>query len=95
MERDPEIDTIVLGCTHYPMLIDKIRLYAPEGVNVLAQGDLVARSLASYLERHPEMERRLSRGSTVEYMTTESTEKFDGTASLFMGTPVKSVHVAL
>lgn len=95
MERDPEIDTIVLGCTHYPMLIDKIRLYAPEGVNVLAQGDLVAGSLASYLERHPEMERRLSRGSTVEYMTTESPEKFDGTASLFMGTPVKSEHVAL
>lgn len=90
--RDPDIDTIVLGCTHYPLLIDKIRQYVPAGVRLLTQGEIVADSLADYLRRHPEMERRIARTDTVavSYLTTEIPERFDPLASLFMHTPVHS-----
>lgn len=84
LERDPLIDTIVLGCTHYPLLADKIRLYVPEGITVLAQGGFVAASLQDYLLRHPEMDRRLSRGGTRSFFTTESEDKFAESASLFL-----------
>lgn len=95
MERDPEVDTIVLACTHYPLLIDKIRRYAPEGMRILQQGSLVADSLGDYLRRHPEMDVRLSRGGTVEYLTSENPEKFDELASLFTDGEVKSRHCPL
>jgi len=92
--RDPDIDTIVLGCTHYPLLIDKIRQYVPAGVRLLTQGEIVADSLAEYLRRHPEMERRIARTSdtaaNIMYLTTEVPERFDPLASLFMHTPVHS-----
>lgn len=92
MERDPETDTFVLACTHYPILIDKIRRYAPEGVRILEQGHLVAESLKDYLRRHPEMETRLSKGGEVEFLTSENPEKFDRLASLFLQETVKSRH---
>lgn len=76
MEADPQIDTVVLGCTHYPLLAPKIRRALPQGVKVLAQGDLVAESLADYLRRHPEMEIRLTRSSAVE---SDSASKNDVT----------------
>lgn len=95
MERDPEIDTFVLACTHYPILIDKIRKYAPEGVKVVAQGQLVADSLKDYLLRHPEMEARLAKGGSVEFMTSENPEKFDSLAALFLNHPVKSTQTTL
>lgn len=90
--RDPDIDTIVLGCTHYPLLLDKIRQYVPDGVRLLTQGEIVADSLADYLRRHPEMERRIAHTDTadVSYLTTEIPERFDPLASLFMHTPVHS-----
>lgn len=94
-EEDPEIDTLVLGCTHYPLLLPKIRKAVPEGINIVAQGELVADSLADYLLRHPEMERRLSRGGGVEYLTTENSGKFDSLAGIFMDDSVESRSIRL
>jgi glutamate racemase len=98
LHQSPEIDTILLACTHYPLLIDKIRKYLAPGVKVLAQGGIVASSLADYLERHPEMEQRISRGNSVGrrlFYTTDSTEDFDNHASIFLGQDLRSIHVKL
>ncbi|MDE7441930.1 MAG: glutamate racemase [Muribaculaceae bacterium] len=95
MEKDPEIDTLVLACTHYPILFPKIRRYAPQNIRVIAQGDLVADSLADYLCRHPEIESICSKNGTMKFLTTESTEKFNHLASLFMKEPVKAVKIKL
>lgn len=93
--QDPEIDTIVLGCTHYPLLINKIRKYLPPHIQVLCQGPIVAESLADYLQRHPEIENRLSKTASMTYLTTEHTEKFDSLASLFLGKPINSHTISL
>ena len=90
LEADPKIDSVVLGCTHYPLLIDKIRQYMPAGIRTIEQGDIVAASLCDYLQRHPEMESRLTRGGTVEYLTTENPEKFNDLAALFMHSEVNA-----
>ena len=95
MGRDPEIDTLVLACTHYPLLIDKIRRHAPEGMRILEQGQLVAESLKDYLGRHPEMNVRLRKGGIVEYLTSENPDKFDGLASMFTHDRVASRRCAL
>ena len=95
MAKDPDIDTFVLGCTHYPLLIDKIRRYAPDGIRILEQGQLVAESLKDYLRRHPEMERRLGKGGSVEFLTSENPDKFDALASVFTHHDVKSRRCAL
>lgn len=81
---DSQIDTIILGCTHYPLLMHKIRRYVPDGVRVVSQGKYVASSLVDYLRRHPEMETRLSKGSRAHFLTTESADKFSRAASVFM-----------
>ena len=81
---DSQIDTLVLGCTHYPLLETKIRKYLPEGVALLSQGPYVAKSLKDYLLRHPEMSCRLSKNGECSFMTTEAKEKFSETASLFL-----------
>lgn len=95
MAKDPEIDTLVLACTHYPLLIDKIRRYAPEGIRILEQGHLVAESLKDYLRRHPEMERRLQKGGDVEYLTSENPDNFDALATMFTQESVASRRCAL
>lgn len=95
MQSDPLIDTIILGCTHYPLLLPKIAKYAPEGVTLLSQGHIVADSLADYLHRHPEMEARLSRGGSSQYLTTDDTAKFNDLATLFLGHSVSSQHEVL
>lgn len=92
---DPLIDTVILGCTHYPLLLDKIHRYLPKGVTALTQGRIVADSLADYLLRHPEMESRLSRGGDAVYLTTEQSEKFADMASLFLGEAVTGTHIEL
>ncbi len=91
----PDIDTIILACTHYPLLYPKIRVAVPEDVRLVCQGDIVARSLQDYLLRHPEMESRLSRGGTVTYETTEHPEKFNTLASVFVDGDVQAAHVEL
>ncbi len=95
MAKDPEIDTFVLACTHYPLLIDKIRRYAPAGVRILEQGHLVAESLKDYLRRHPEMECRLSKGGGAEFLTSENPDKFDALASMFTHGSVASSRCVL
>ena len=87
------IDTIILGCTHYPLLYDKIRRYVPESARVLPQGEIVAESLVAYLKRHPEMEAKCSKGGTCSYRTTESPDKFAELASLFIGAPVTATQI--
>ena len=84
MSRDPKIDAIILGCTHYPLLLGKINKYIPEGVRVIPQGDYVAASLKDYLHRHTEMDAKLTKGGTCQFFTTESEEKFKKSASVFL-----------
>ena len=90
LSADPQIDTIVLGCTHYPILIDKIRRYTPEGISLVSQGGIVAESLADYLRRHPDMDARITRGGTAHYLTTEEASRFSGMTSLFLGEEVSA-----
>lgn len=95
MTADPEIDTIVLACTHYPLLIDKIERYVPAGVKVVSQGAIIADSLVNYLRRHPEMDTRCSRGGTVDYLTTENAAKFSEMATIFLGRAVSASQITL
>lgn len=95
MAKDPAIDTIILGCTHYPLLMPKIKRYAKPGVLIVPQGGYVASSLQGYLRRHPDMEARLTRGATCRYLTTESTEKFQESARLFLHEAVAVTHIDL
>lgn len=92
---DPRIDTLLLGCTHYPILLPKILKYVPKGINVLPQGEIVGKSLSDYLCRHPEMAAKCNRGGTVDYLTTEKAEVFDRLASLFMEEEVRSANIKL
>lgn len=84
MAADPQIDAIILGCTHYPLLMPKIKKYAPAHVRIIAQGDFVAGSLQDYFSRHPEMEQTCSKRGTVRYLTTENPNKFRESAQLFL-----------
>lgn len=93
LAKDADIDTIILGCTHYPVLFDKIRKYTPEHIKLVSQGPIVADSLADYLIRHPEMEQRLTRTGSATFLTTENPERFDTCASLFAGHPVAARRV--
>lgn len=93
--KDPLIDTLILGCTHYPLLIEKIRRYVPTGVTLLPQGEYVASSLDDYLHRHPEMDCKLTKGGTCRFLTTESAEKFSEAASVFLSRPIKVEQVVI
>jgi len=93
--KDPLIDTVILGCTHYPLLSDVIGKFLPDGVHLLEQGPIVAEKLKDYLRRHPEMEHVCSKSGRREYLTTESTVNFDQLANLFLGKSVVSKHIKL
>lgn len=95
LERDPKIDTLLLACTHYPLLLPKIREYTPKGVNIISQGEYVARSLEDYLRRHTEMERKLTRGHSLVCLTTENPEKFNTTATHFLQENVLAQNIRL
>jgi glutamate racemase len=95
LSDDHNIDTILLACTHYPLLIDHIKKFIPPSVRILSQGEIVADSLADYLHRHPEIEQTCSKGGKRLFYTTDSAEDFDQHASLFYGQPVSSKHVDL
>lgn len=92
LAKDPKIDTIILGCTHYPLLYPKIRAYLPDNIQIVSQGDLVSNSLKDYLQRHPEMEERCTRGGKCCYFTTESEDKFKGSATIFLNEPIDAVQ---
>lgn len=95
LQRDPMIDTIVLGCTHYPLLLPKIEKYVPYTINVVSQGDIVAQSLKDYLLRHTDLEARLSKQGKCSFFTTESEEKFRRCASVFLKEDVTVKHIRL
>lgn len=95
LEKDKNLDTIILGCTHYPLLINQIRKFVPENIHILEQGEIVAEKLSDYLHRHPEMEKRLSKNGQIRFQTTESAENFNEKAALFIGREVdaKTIHL--
>ena len=95
MHLDPMIDCLILGCTHYPLLMPKILKYLPLGVRVVPQGEYVAESLQRYFKNHPEIERRCSRGCSVSYLTTENPERFKEQAQIFLNEPVKVEKITL
>lgn len=95
LERDPEIDAIILGCTHYPILLDKIRKYTPENVKLITQGAAVASSLKVYLENHPQIETLCTKGGTTQFCTTEADGKFGDQASLFLNQQIEVKTVTL
>ena len=95
LSKDPKIDTILLACTHYPILIEQLRSLLPPKVEVLVQGKIVAESLANYLERHPEMVGKCTQNGTVTYLTTESARIFNEKASALMNDEIVAEHLTL
>ena len=91
--KSPDIDVILLGCTHYPLLIKKMGKYIPKGVQILPQGEIVAKSLVEYLKRHPEMDSKLKKNGLRIFQTTDSPESFDKFASIYYGEKIKSQKV--
>ena len=95
LENDPLIDTIMLGCTHYPLVEEKIKALIPDGISIVSQGEIVAKSLTHYLQRHPEMDEKCTRGGSIRYLTTESVEKFASSASIFLNEKIDAEHIDL
>lgn len=95
LAKDDKIDTIILGCTHYPILYDKIRRYTPDHIKVVVQGEYVGRSLAHYMERHPEMRELCTRGGTCQLLTTESVDIFKQHAPLFFDDDMQVNSISL
>ncbi len=93
--QEPEIDTVILGCTHYPLLIDKIRREIGSRATIVTQGELVGASLADYLRRHPEMDAKCTKGGSCEFLTTENPDKFTELAEIFLQTPLKASRIDL
>ncbi len=93
LNQDSQIDSVILGCTHYPLLYNKIARELPEGVKIVSQGEIVAGSLADYLQRHPEMEEKCSRNASCRYLTTENPGKFSSSASIFLAEEIVAEHV--
>lgn len=95
MRKDPDIDAIILGCTHYPLLMSSIVKHVPTGVRIIPQGEYVADSLRTYLDRHKDIDSRLTKGGSCQYLTTESEDKFQETAQIFLHEKVNVRHVDL
>jgi glutamate racemase len=93
LKQSDKIDTIILGCTHYPLLIPKIKQYLPQHIKVIAQGEIVTDSLIDYLQRHPEIDSMCSKNKSLEFYTTDTTQIFDEHAAIFFGQPVRSKHL--
>ena len=89
----PDIDTVILGCTHYPLLLEKIKKYMPGNINIITQGEIIAYSLKDYLTRHPEIESKCGKTEKCKYLTTESEEKFKEIASIFLNENIDAEHI--
>jgi glutamate racemase len=95
LKKSSEIDAVLLACTHYPLLLKKIKKFLPENIKVISQGNIVARSLQDYLTRHPEIDSKCSKNAALEFYTTDSPEDFDKHSEIFFGEKVKSKHIDL
>lgn len=93
--RQPLIDTVILACTHYPLLYNKIRQYVPQSAQVIKQGDIIAESLVDYMHRHPEIDSKCTRGGSTRYLTTENATKFSEMASIFLNQPIAATQISL
>ena len=95
LSKDPQTDTVILGCTHFPILLPKIRQYIPDHISVIAQGEYVAESLKDYLKRHPEMDAKCTKNGNCQFYTTEAEEKFSESASTFLKQQISVKHITL
>lgn len=95
LKKDAQIDTVILGCTHYPLLLPKIRKYIPDSIRVIAQGEYVAESLKDYLHRHPEMDAKCTKNGSCVFYTTEAEEKFIESASAFLNQQIDVKRISL
>ncbi|MCX6257241.1 MAG: glutamate racemase [Bacteroidia bacterium] len=95
LARDPRIDAIILGCTHYPLLVDIIRKFIPSHVKLISQDNIVADSLIDYLNRHPEMNNRISKLGNIQFFTTDSIELFEKRGSVFFRKPFHAEQIDL
>lgn len=95
MDQEQNIDAVVLGCTHYPLIQDKIKKYLPAHVQLLSQGPIIAEGLKLYLSRHPEIEKKCSKNARLEFYTTDAPETFDKSGTLFFGGKINSKHLSL
>ena len=95
LNQSPDIDTVLLACTHYPLLAPKILEYLPEGIRLISQGSIVADSLSDYLARHPELANRLTTGGTTRFFTTDEAADFEEKGSIFFGEPLIAQQVHL
>ena len=95
LAKDDKIDTIILGCTHYPILYDKIRRYTPDHIKVIMQGEYVGRSLTDYMSRHPEMDRLCTKNGSCRFLTTESVDTFRQYGSIFFDEEIQIRSIAL
>lgn len=95
IEKDPKIDAVILGCTHYPLLLPKIRRYTPEHIRVIPQGEYVAKSLKDYLTRHPEIDNQCTQNGRCKFYTTEAEDKFIESASTFLNEDITVERVSL
>lgn len=93
--QQPNIDTVLLACTHYPLLYDKIRQYVPQSAQVIKQGEIIAESLVDYMRRHPEIDARCTQGGSTQYLTTENATKFAEMASIFLNRPISATQIEL
>jgi glutamate racemase len=95
LRQSNDIDTILLACTHYPLLLEKIRKLVPRDISIIQQGEIVAQSFEDYLKRHPEIEEQCTKNGKRKFYTTDSTDDFDKHSVAFFGQPVKSEHIIL
>ena len=95
LEKDPLMDTVILGCTHYPLLLESIRKFMPPGITIIDQGPVVAAQLVDYLRRHPEISRQVTENGTTRFLTTESASLFESRAALFLGETVTAETVTI
>lgn len=95
LSKSPDIDTILLACTHYPLLLKKIKKYLPAGIKIISQGEIVAASLVDYLKRHPEVDENCSKNGRLQFFTTDAQADFDKHSAIFFSKKVQSMHIDL
>ena len=95
LSQSKNIDTVLLACTHYPLMQEKIKMFLPEGTKIISQGEIVAKSLVDYLQRHAELEQKCLKEKKIDFFTTDAAKDFDIKGSLFFGSPIQSKHVVL
>jgi glutamate racemase len=93
--QSPQIDTVLLACTHYPLMAKKIQSFLQENIKLVTQGDIVAKSLVTYLQNHPEIEQKCSKNGQLQFFTTDNPNSFEEQGSLFFGQKIEANHTDL